>query len=187
MDIRIEPLTAERWADLGVLFGPRGACGGCWCMFWRQTRAQFETRKGAANRRAFRRLVVAGPAPGLLAYAGGEPVGWCALAPRESYARLARSRTLRGPEAQGIWSLTCFFVQRRFRRQGLSVALLKAAGAYAAKQGARLLEGYPVIARKGKLPDVFAYTGLLPAFRKAGFEETARPSPSRAIVRLRLR
>lgn len=118
--LRFAPATPERWPDLAALFGARGACGGCWCMYWRQTRAEYEKRKGAGNRRALRKLVTAGPPPGLLAYADGQPVGWCAIAPREIYPTLARSRVLAPLDAAPVWSATCFFVARPYRRQGLT-------------------------------------------------------------------
>jgi GNAT superfamily N-acetyltransferase len=177
------PLTPRRWPDLEALFGERGACGGGWCMFWRQTRAEYEKSKGAGNRRAFKRIVELGKVPGILAYAGGAPVGWCAVAPRTDYSTLERSRVLAPVDEQPVWSVPCFFVARPFRRQGLTVELLRAAVEFAPKKGAKIIEGYPVEARKGKLPDVFAYTGLPSAFRKAGFVEALRRSPTRPIMR----
>src|SRR5882762_10280109 len=88
-------LTPPRWPDFEALFGERGACGGCWCMFWRRPRAEFVAGKGAGNKRAIRALVQKGHVPGVLAYAGAEPVGWCAIAPRACYPALARSRVLK--------------------------------------------------------------------------------------------
>src|SRR5437588_5223369 len=92
---RFAPLTTGRWPDLERLFGPRGACAGCWCMWWRIPRAQFDRQKGAENREALRRLVESGAELGLIAYAGGEPAGWCAVAPRETFPQLERSRILK--------------------------------------------------------------------------------------------
>jgi GNAT superfamily N-acetyltransferase len=184
---RIVPLTPDRWADLARLFGARGACGGCWCMWWRLPRAQFEKQKGDANRAAFERLVSAGAEPGLIAYSGGEPAGWCSVAPREEFVRLEKSRSLARVDAQPVWSVTCLFIARPYRRRGLSVELLKAASKYAAARGARILEGYPVEPKKGRLPDAFAWTGLVSAFRAAGFDEAARHSASRPIMRRVLR
>lgn len=181
--LEIHPLTPARWRDLEALFGERGACGGCWCMFWRLTRSEYERKKGAGNRRAFKRIVESGPPPGLLAYAGGKPVGWCAIGPREDYPTLKRSRVLAQIDDKPAWSVTCFFVARPFRRQGVTVQLLKAASDFASKIGARIVEGYPVEPRKGIMPDVFAYTGLPSAYRKAGFVEVLRRSETRPIMR----
>jgi GNAT superfamily N-acetyltransferase len=180
------PLTADRWGDLERLFGERGACGGCWCMFWRRPRRVFAAQKGAGNRRAFRRLVASGPPPGILAYVGSDPAGWCALAPREAYSSLARSRVLAPVDDRPVWSVTCFFVARPHRRSGLSVSLLRAAVDHARRRGARIVEGYPVEPKKGAMPDAFAWTGLASAFRAAGFHEALRRSASRPIMRRRL-
>jgi len=184
--LTIHPLTSERWPDLVRLFGERGACGGCWCMWWRLPRARWVGQKGLANQKAFRAVVEAGPPPGLLAYAGDEPVGWCALAPRTDYPRLETSRILKPVDDQPVWSVPCFFVARGCRRRGVNLALLKAAASYARSRGARMLEGYPSDPKPG-YPEVFYYTGLTSAFRKAGFREVARRSPARPIMRRELR
>jgi len=152
-------------------------------MTWRLPRAQYEEGKGAANRRAFKRRVESGMPPGVLAYEHAEPVGWCAVAPRAEYEYLARSRVLRPVDDQAVWSISCLLVARPCRGRGVSVQLLRAAVDMAGQAGARIVEGYPVISRTGRMPDAFAWTGTLSAFRAAGFEEVARGSPSRPIMR----
>jgi GNAT superfamily N-acetyltransferase len=153
-------------------------------MWWRLSRSAWTKQKGAGNRRAFRRIVESGDPPGILAYDGGKPVGWCAIGPREIYPVLERSRTLKRVDEQPVWSVTCFFVARPYRRKGITAKLLTAAVKYARTRGAKLIEGYPVAPRKGSIPDAFAWTGLVGAFEEAGFVEVARRSPSRPIVRL---
>ena len=184
--VAIQPLTLDRWVDFVKLFGKNGACTGCWCMWWRLPRAQWQAQRGDGNKRAMRRLVKAGPPPGLLAYVDGQPAGWCALAPRADYPNLARSRVLKPVDAQPVWPVSCFFVAKGFRRRGLTVQLLRAAAGFARHHGAKILEGYPKDAAGGQ-PDAFVYTGLASAFRKAGFKEVARRSPMRPIFRLKLR
>jgi GNAT superfamily N-acetyltransferase len=179
------PLTAERWADLERLFGPRGGCAGCWCMAWRLRKAEYERGKGKENRAAFRRIVRSGPPPGILAYVDGDAIAWCAVAPRAVYVQLERSRVLRPIDDEPVWSVSCLFVARAHRRRGVSVAMLRAAGEFAASQGARIVEGYPVEPHSEKMPDVFAWTGTAAAFRAAGYDEVARGSPTRPIMRLR--
>lgn len=181
--VTIRPLTPDRWSDLERLFGPRGACGGCWCMWWRLPRSRFERQKGAANRRAFKKIVASGAVPGLLAYVGREPVGWCAVQPRDEFAGLDRSRVLRRVDDEPVWSVPCFYIAKEHRGAGVSRRLLEAAIAHARKQGARILEGYPVEPKKGRMSDVFAWTGVASAFRKAGFAEVARRSETRPIMR----
>jgi GNAT superfamily N-acetyltransferase len=179
----VQPLTPERWPDVAALFGPRGACAGCWCMVWRRPRAEWERGRGAGNRTAFQRLVRKGPPPGLLGYVDDTPVAWCAVAPREAYVQLERSRVLKPIDAEPVWSVSCLFVTRGWRRCGVSVAMLRAAAAFAASHGARIVEGYPVEPKSGTMPDAFAWTGVTPAFVAAGYREVARGSPKRPIMR----
>jgi GNAT superfamily N-acetyltransferase len=152
-------------------------------MWWRLGRSEFEKQKGPGNKRAFKRIVNLGPPPGLLAYAGREPVGWCALARRESYPVLERSRVLARVDREPVWSVPCFFVARPLRGQGVSAALLKAAVTYAREHGVKIVEGYPVEPKRGRMADVFAYTGLAAGFRRADFVEVARRSPTRPLMR----
>jgi GNAT superfamily N-acetyltransferase len=183
LDLEFRPVTPDRWRDLEKLFGERGACGGCWCMWWRMSRSEFEQKKGGGTKRALKRLVAKGQVPGLLAYAGGEPVGWCSVAPRQDFPALERSRILKRVDDKPVWSVVCFFVARPFRRTGVTRQLLTAAIEYARKHGAKIVEGYPVEPKAGKAPDVFVFTGLASAFRKAGFEEVTRRSETRPIMR----
>ncbi len=185
--LNVYPLTPSRWADFESLFGARGACGGCWCMWWRLKRKEFEEQKGDGNRRAMKELVEGGTVTGLIAYVGGKPVGWCSVAPREKYSALGRSRILKPVDDRPVWSVVCFFVRKDQRRKGLSVRLLEEAAQFAKKQGALILEGYPVEPKKAETPSVFAYTGLASAFRSAGFTEAARRSETRPIMRLELK
>lgn len=182
--LAIRPLTPSRWKDLEALFGERGACGGCWCMFWRLPRSVFDKQKGRGNRQAFRKLVQKGEPPGLIAYEGPTPVGWCAVAPRADYPALARSRILQPVDGEPVWPVSCLFVARPYRKRGVSTRLLEAAADYARRRGGRIVEGYPVEPR-GKVADAFVWTGLASAFRRAGFKEVARRSKTRPIMRRR--
>ncbi len=177
------PVTPERWPDLEQLFGPRGATGGGWCMWWRVTSAQYRAKQGEGNRLAHKAIVEAGETPGLLAYVDGRAIGWCAVAPREAYPRLERPRILKRVDQEPVWSVVCFFVHKAHRRKGVTVALLRAALGYARSKGVRIVEGDPVDSRAGSTADVFAYTGTLSAFRKAGFTEVERRSDTRPIMR----
>lgn len=177
-----KPLTPETWNDFETLFGPRGACGGCWCMSWRLPRAEFKANAGEGNRAAMRALVDAGQQPGVLLYEGGRAVAWCAVAPREQYVRLGASKVWAPVDEEKVWSVTCFFIDKKVRGKQLSVAVLEAAVEFARSRGARIVEGYPQ-ELKEKLPPAFVWMGVLPTFIHAGFHEVARRSEKKPIMR----
>ncbi|HUU45905.1 MAG TPA: GNAT family N-acetyltransferase [Acidobacteriota bacterium] len=181
--LTVHPVTPDRWQDFETLFGSNGGCGGCWCIWWRRTRSEFERKKGAGNKRAMKKIIASGGVPGLIAYAGDEPVGWCAVAPREDYPGLERSRILAPVDDQSVWSITCFFIARGWRRRGVSAALIQAAAKHAQKHGAKIIEGYPHIPKKDRATDAFIWTGVASAFAAAGFVEVARRSSHRPIMR----
>lgn len=181
--MKFVPVTKEHWSNFETLFGKRGACGGCWCMFWRLTRKEFESQKGEKNRRAMKALIQSGEIPGILAFSEDKAVAWCSVAPRDHFPALARSRILKPLDELPAWSITCFFVDKQFRRRGLSAQMIRAAVDYVKKQGGTIVEAYPVEPRKDKMPDAFAWTGLASAFIKAGFKECARRSETRPMMR----
>ncbi|MGH2552978.1 MAG: GNAT family N-acetyltransferase [Chitinophagaceae bacterium] len=177
------PLTSKNWKDFENLFGPNGACEGCWCMTWRFAAAEYKKKKGEGNKKAMRELVKKTP-PGIIAYEEKKLAGWCAVAPRIEYVRLENSRVLKPVDDKLVWSVSCFFIAKHFRKKGLSAKLLKAAVDFAFSNGAQIVEGYPVEPRRGKMADVFAWTGIASVFTKAGFKEVARRSETRPIMRI---
>jgi GNAT superfamily N-acetyltransferase len=183
VDLNFEPLTPERWNDLARLFGPRGAVGGCWCMWWRITRREFDRRTPAEKRTALRRLIRNDRAHGVLGYASDHPIGWCAVGPRDEFPVLDRSRLLRPVDDAPVWSITCFFIAKEWKGAGVAHGLLDAAIALARRNGASLVEGYPVDPGKDSTPDTEAFTGFRSMFEKAGFVEVARRSATRPVMR----
>ena len=157
----------------------------------RLARSEYERRKGQPNKRALKRIVDSGTIAGVLAYAGGEAVGWCAIEPREAYSMLSRSRILKPVDEKPVWSIVCLFIRKDWRRRGVSGTLIEGAVAHARACGAKIVEAYPVEPRgdpkTNPMPDVFAYTGIASVFRKAGFREVARRSETRPIMRRQVR
>ncbi len=183
IELEFHPLKDERWDAFVKLFGKSGACGGCWCMWWRQTAKEYEASKGEKNRGKMKKLIGSGEIPGLLAYHDGEPVGWCAVAPRADYPRLSRSRILKPVDDKPVWSIVCLFVARSYRNMGVSSALIGAAVDFVRGRGGRTVEAYPVEPKKDRMPDVFAFHGLAVSFSRAGFNEVARRSETRPVMR----
>jgi GNAT superfamily N-acetyltransferase len=156
-------------------------------MFWRLPRKEFEKNKGSKNRQLLKKIVSKEPPPGILAYAGDEIVGWCAVAPRTEYVALENSRILKPVDDAPVWSISCLFVKKHFRRRGISSHLLKAAVNLAKEYGAKIVEGYPAEPVNDAVPDPFLWHGIASSFTRAGFEEVLRRSPTRPIMRRRIR
>lgn len=130
-------------------------------------------------------LAASGTPPGLIGYLGGVPAGWVSLGPRSAFLKLARSPVLKPVDDKTVWSLVCFVVAGSCRRRGVAEALLHGAVAYAAEQGAKILEAYPVD-KPGPGRDDSLWFGSKSMYDRAGFIEVARRRPERPIVRLEL-
>ncbi len=179
----VHPATADRWADLEAVMGPKGGSGGCWCMLWRTSPKDYDEGKAGKNRERLKTCTMSDVPPGILAYHNDKPVGWCSVAPRSELPALERSRVLKPVDATPVWSVSCFVIVKGYRRKGVSLALLHAASAFVRVQGGTVLEGYPVETSRDDYPAVYAWTGLASTFTKAGFEEVARHSTTRPIMR----
>ncbi len=189
MKVEIKELSPDLWPDLERLFGPEGACAGCWCMYWRLSGEEWNAIKGEGARRRFKDLVTTGKAHGILAYCDGEPVGWAAFDARPDFARLNRSPALKCQDADRVWSIPCFFVKRGYRGKGVARRLLEHAVRSLRKRGAAVVEGYPVKPREDgrPVPAAFAWTGLLPMFERAGFTVVAAKERGMQRARKQLR
>jgi GNAT superfamily N-acetyltransferase len=179
MQLTIRPLTPDLWPALENLFGKKGACNGCWCMYWR-IGAAYRKRPSDKNKAAFREVVKRGPPPGLIAFDGDLAVGWCQLTPRDALPWLDRGWRLKRVDAVAVWSLSCFYVRIGYRRKGVTEALIKAALKAAKHAKAPALEAYPLDANK--TPSTSS-TGYATTFARAGFKTVACHVPPRPIMR----
>jgi GNAT superfamily N-acetyltransferase len=180
----IKPLDIRRWDDFVGLFSEPGVQNGCWCMWWRLTRARFHRQYGRRNQAAFKKIVASGRPAGLIAYHGRKPVAWCAVAPREDYPSLDRSPVMKRIDDRPVWSITCFFVSKPYRGKGLNSLLVKAAVEHVRKHGGRIVEAYPV--RRARDPATvkwLIFSGLAETFLKLGFKVVSRKSKVRFTVR----
>ena len=149
-------------------------------------RADFLRNRGGQNRKALKKIVDSGRIPGIIAYVDSEPIGWCAVGPRDEYPALERSRLLKKVDDRPVWSVVCFFVTKRFRHKGITVKLLQSAIGYVEKKGGGIVEGYPKDTASKPAPDSFVFTGIASSFRQAGFLEIARRSETRPIMRYQI-
>lgn len=155
-------------------------------MLWRRRKADYDKRVGDGNLEDIRTIIERGEEPGLLAYEDGRAIGWISLAPRERFVRLETSRVLKPVDEEPVWSVSCFLVAKGCRNKGVAERLLRAACDFAGTRGADILEGYPIEPKTRPYPTAYAWTGFASVFRRAGFQEVARRSETRPIMRKRL-
>ncbi len=179
MKLDIRPLTADLWPALEDLFGKRGACNGCWCMYWR-IGAAYRKRPREKNKAAFKRIVKKGTAPGLLAFDGDVAVGWCQLTPRAALPWLDRDWRFERVDEVPVWAMSCFYVRIGYRKRGVTAALIAAAIKTARRAKAPQLEAYPLDA--DKTPSASG-TGYVTTFARAGFDTVACHFAPRPIMR----
>jgi GNAT superfamily N-acetyltransferase len=179
VNLEYYPVTRERAADLARFSEQHGKFRYCSCMRWRLTSVEFQRSTKESRVAALERLVDQGTPVGVLAYQDGEPVGWCSIAPRDTYGALERFRALPRLDDVPVWSVVCFFVDRRVRREGVTLGLLQAAVAYARSKGAAVVEGYPV--EPG--PRLYTYMGSPSTFQRAGFRDVTPPGQTRPVMR----
>ena len=182
--LTFEPLTRKNWGHFVELFGSKGACGNCWCMYYRLPKSKFNEGKiDEANKIAMKEIVWNDKPAGILGFYEGQAIAWCAFAPREDFIKLEKSRVHKRIDDKLVWSIPCFFIDKKFRRIGVSVALLKGVINYACENKINIIEAYPTIPTQDKLPDSFVWIGLYTSFERSGFEIVDRTSINRPMVR----
>jgi len=182
--VEVHPATADRFDDV------RAALGGqaCWCLYYRLSSGDYSRISVEKRAEIMRERAGHSPAPGVVAYADGVPVGWCGFGPRAEMERLQRSRTIQAFDERRVWSVVCFLVRPGFRRKGLARAMLVGAVEYARAERAAGLEGYPVDPGDRRIDTTFAYVGTTGLFEAAGFRRVApTKSHSAGLVRWLMR
>ena len=183
MKLKIRPLTPDLWPALEDLFGDLGAWNGCWCMYWR-IGSTYQKQARERNRAAFREVVKRGPPPGLIAFEGNVAVGWCQVTPRNALPWLDRVWRLKRVDDLPVWSISCLYVRKGYRKRGITSALIAAAVKAAKSAEAPALEAYPL---DTELTPSASGTGYASTFARASFETVARHTPPRPIMRRNLR
>ncbi|MCY0094650.1 GNAT family N-acetyltransferase [Hoeflea ulvae] len=188
MSLTIHPLTAPFWPDLESLFGPQGACYGCWCSYFRLAPKQRDALGRDDKKQLLKDAASDSVPPGLIAFDSGVPVGWVQVTPRAHVPRWNTARTVSrpldgdDPSDPGLWAISCLFVQSKRRGQGLSHALVAAAVAHARDNGARLVEACPIEHAK-QSRSVGLFIGSVSVFAGAGFKTVAERKSGRPLMR----
>lgn len=192
--IAVVPANEASWEDLQTIFGARGPARLCQCQRYKlEHRESFHSRPVEERARRLRAQTSCGDpdaatTTGLVAYLEREPVGWCAIEPRNQYQGLLR--VFRVPwegrnEVKAdatVWAVTCLMIRSGYRRRGVGKALTQYAVSFARDRGARALEAYPMLTTGALLEEL--HVGVLSMFLDAGFKEVSRPSKRRAVVRI---
>jgi Acetyltransferase (GNAT) family len=190
-DIRFEPLTPALWPAFEALFGPSGACYGCWCTAFRLRPKLRQEFTNDDKRGVMRQRVEAGPPPGLLALREERAIGWMQIGPRADvpeWNNPGRSSTplVDGPaDDPGVWAVSCFFFASKERGKGLSHSMLAAGIDHARASGARLIEASPMDQAK-QSKSIGLFVGSTRVFERAGFVTIATRKPGRPLMRLAL-
>lgn len=182
-DLTFQPVTIDLWSDFEALFTEPGIQNGCWCMYWRLRRVDCQHGYDEGNRQAFKAVLESGKVPGILAYHQGKPIGWCAIASRDDTATLDRSPTLKRADDQPVWSITCFFISKPYRRQHMTELLIRAALEHARQNGARIVEAYPLRTEITKMLPYERFMGIQSTYERVGFEVVVERSSRRPVMR----
>ena len=178
IELTVRPASVETWPALEDLFGEKGACNGCWCMYWRIGN-QYNKRSRDLNKSEFQQIIKNGPPPGIMAFHHQKAVGWCQVTPRIYLPYLENLTGKDQPADQDIWSISCFYIRSKYRRLGLTSILIKEALKIAQQANARLLEAYPVDKKDSRS---ISYTGYVSTFRRTGFKLTGQKVFTRQIM-----
>lgn len=185
----VRPLTPELWPALEELFGPQGACYGCWCTHFRLPPAKRRENNRESNKAHLMNRVEAGPPPGLLAFDGDRAVGWMQIGPRADVPEWNNAGRVSAPldpaetSDPGAWAISCFFIRSKARGQGLSHRLVAEGIRYARDNGARVLDACPMDQSKSSR-SIGLFVGSTRVFDKAGFEKVAGRKAGRPLMRL---
>jgi len=185
-DVTVHPLTPDRFGDLEALFATGSEPRGCWCLYWRQTAKEWDACDAEGRHDAFRARVEAGPPPGLLAYRDGEAIGWVQVTPRADVPRFNRARSAKPSPADAdlgtVWAVSCFYLRKDARGQGLMTTLARHACAFAARHGAQAVEAAPIAPHQ---PLIWGegFVGLRSALERAGFAQVEQRTKLRSLMR----
>jgi GNAT superfamily N-acetyltransferase len=175
--LTFKPVTEKTVGDFQTLFGAKGSPNWCWCMAFRATPVEIRHSQSAERKKQILGRIADKVPVGLLAYEAGAPVAWVSVAPKETFTKLGGVENF-----DGVWSLTCMFVPRARRGEGLTTRLIAGAVAHARKHKGKLLEAYPVDPNSPS----YRHMGFVAMFEKAGFSETGREGTRRHVMQLSL-
>ena len=207
-------LSKATWADFEKFFSQGNGWDHCQCMHFHRPGPLPKTQwlhsrveRAGRNRLEKRKLVEQGKSHGILVYAEGEPVGWCQYGPGEELPRIDNSRNYRcnvrpndrdltaQAASMALWRITCFVVDKKYRKRGAATAALQGALESIRKKGGGVVEAYPLIdwkklcraevRRRGRAPSFgnVSTHGTVSMFEKEGFKIIGPYGPTNVVMR----
>lgn len=183
---RIKELGRRTWPDfVRIMEKHNGVWGGCWCVTFHLKRS--EEKKWRGKRRKLKEeLVRANRSHAALVYDGEDVVGWCQFGPpSELPARMGGFLKL--GEDPPDWRITCFFVDRDRRKEGVAEAALAGAVRMIAAKGGGTVDGYPIATRGKPYSSSFLWGGTESMFTEAGFRPLGHLGKSKLVMRKTVR
>jgi GNAT superfamily N-acetyltransferase len=178
-----ERLDETTWPDFAALVERHnGVWGGCWCLSFHQE--GFERHRGAEQNRSDKEARVReGRAHAALVFDGDTCVGWCQFGPTEELPRIKAARAYReGLTVLPDWRITCFFVDKAYRRKGVAAAALAGALEQIERLGGGTVESYPEDAEGRSVSSSFLHNGTVAMFEQQGFARDRRIGKDRWVV-----
>ena len=188
MPFAILPLTSATWPAFDALVDAHnGVFGGCWCLSFHARGAP--GRSYEQRRTEKRGLVAAGKAHAALVYDGEACVGWCQFGSLAELPEIKNKKNYAATQSgePAPWRITCFFVDRHHRKQGVAAAALKGALAEIAKLGGGVVEAYPEDTHGTMVSPTFLHAGTLDMFEAAGFARDRQIGKNKWVVTRRVR
>jgi GNAT superfamily N-acetyltransferase len=180
----VKPLDGTTWPDFARLVEKHdGVWGGCWCMSFHLDQRGFANRTVSQNKSEKERRVRKGRAHAALVYDGSVAVGWCQFGPTEELPRIKNKRAyLDGLNDLPDWRITCFFVDRDYRRKGVASFALKGALREISRLGGGSVESYPEEAEGRPVSSSFLHNGTVSMFEREGFKRSRRLGKNHWVV-----
>ncbi|MCI4347246.1 MAG: GNAT family N-acetyltransferase [Thermoplasmata archaeon] len=188
MTLTSKPLSPDTWPAFARLVEKHnGIFGGCWCIAFHLRPG--EGKRGAAAYRAMKEARVReGTAHAALVFDGPTAVGWCQFGPTAELPNIRSARAYE--EGRGDlpdWRITCFFIDRERRGEGIASLALREATRAIAQLGGGTVEAYPEDYTGERTSSSFLCSGTLGMFEKAGFRKSRKIAMRRWVVARRIR
>ena len=163
-----------------------GIFGGCWCISF-----HLDPEGGKVPSKYYRKmkedLVTEGRAHAALVFDGPNAVGWCQFGPTTELPNIRSKKAYdQGVGKLPDWRITCFFVDRERRGDGIATSALSGALRYIAQAGGGVVEAYPEDYTGERTSNSFLCSGTLGMFTKAGFRKVRKIAMRRWVVTKRV-